>query len=57
IASERGRTEFVMVSLAAAPNGGLAAYPIAKGSGAVTTFCQADGFITSEARSLQRCKS
>jgi putative molybdopterin biosynthesis protein len=46
ITSEPGRTEFLMVSLSSAVNGTLAAYPIAKGSGAVTTFCQADGFIT-----------
>ena len=45
IASERGRTEFVMVSLARRADGTLAAYPIAKGSGAVTAFSQADGFI------------
>jgi putative molybdopterin biosynthesis protein len=47
IASEPGRTEFVMVSLARRPDDGtLTAYPIAKGSGAVTTFSQADGFVT-----------
>ncbi len=45
VASERGRTEFMMVSLARRVDGTLAAYPIAKGSGAVTTFSQADGFI------------
>ncbi|HEU0154724.1 MAG TPA: substrate-binding domain-containing protein, partial [Stellaceae bacterium] len=47
ISSERGRTEYLMVSLARTGNGnGLAAYPTAKGSGAVTAFSQADGFIT-----------
>jgi putative molybdopterin biosynthesis protein len=46
IASERGRTEYVMVSLVPRPDeGGLAAYPIARGSGSVTSFSQADGFI------------
>jgi putative molybdopterin biosynthesis protein len=45
ITSEPGRTEYVMVSLMQAPDGGLAAYPIAKGSGAVTSFAQADGFF------------
>jgi putative molybdopterin biosynthesis protein len=46
IASERGRTEFKMVSLAqSADNERLAAYPIAKESGSVTTFSHADGFI------------
>jgi putative molybdopterin biosynthesis protein len=46
VSSERGRTEFLMVSLVSgeAP-GSLAAYPIAKGSGAVTSFSQADGFV------------
>ena len=45
IGSERGRTEYVMVSLIEAPGGGLSAYPTAKGSGAVTSFAQADGFF------------
>ncbi len=45
IASERGRTEYVMASLMQAPDGGLLAYPTAKGSGAVTGFAQADGFF------------
>ena len=43
--SERGRTEYVLVSLLPLPEGGLAAYPTAKGSGAVTGFAQADGFF------------
>src|SRR5271169_4708374 len=46
IASERGRTEYLMVSLIQGNEQGvLAAYPNAKGSGAVTAFSQADGFI------------
>jgi len=45
IGSERGRTEYVMVSLMQALGGGLLAYPTAKGSGAVTGFAQADGFF------------
>jgi putative molybdopterin biosynthesis protein len=46
IASERGRTEYLMVSLLrGGKEGTLAAYPNAKGSGAVTAFSQADGFI------------
>jgi putative molybdopterin biosynthesis protein len=45
VSSERGRTEYVMVSLVAGEDGGLAAYPTAKGSGAVTAFGQADGFF------------
>jgi putative molybdopterin biosynthesis protein len=47
IASERGRTEYLMVSLVRGEaDDTLAAYPNAKGSGAVTAFSQADGFIT-----------
>ena len=48
VASERGRTEFLMVSLARRADGTLAAYPIAKGAGAVTAFSQADGFFAVE---------
>lgn len=44
--SERGRTEFVMASLIRRSDGTLAAYPTTKGSGAVTAFGQADGFLT-----------
>ena len=45
LGSERGRTEYVMVSLVRGSDGGLAAYPLSKGSGAVTAFSHADGFI------------
>jgi putative molybdopterin biosynthesis protein len=46
LTSERGRTEFKMVSLVPGAGGGaLAAYPIPKDSGSVTSFSQADGFI------------
>jgi molybdopterin molybdotransferase/putative molybdopterin biosynthesis protein len=46
VVSERGRTEYLMVSLLrGAEEDTLAAYPNAKGSGAVTAFSQADGFI------------
>jgi molybdenum cofactor synthesis domain-containing protein len=44
IASELGRTEFVMVSLVEGTEG-LIAYPTGKGSGAITSFAQADGFL------------
>ncbi|MDQ1081765.1 molybdopterin biosynthesis protein [Pseudoroseomonas cervicalis] len=44
--SELGRTEYVMASLAEAPEGGLAAWPLGKGSGSVTAFAQADGFFS-----------
>jgi putative molybdopterin biosynthesis protein len=43
--SELGRTEYLLVNLVQGPEG-LAAYPLGKGSGSVTTFSQADGFIT-----------
>lgn len=46
VVSERGRMEHVLVSLVHAPAGGIAAYPTGKGSGAVTAFTQADGFVT-----------
>ena len=48
IASELGRTEFVMVSLVDGADG-LIAYPSGKGSGAITSFAQADGFLKIEA--------
>jgi molybdenum cofactor synthesis domain-containing protein len=48
IPSELGRTEFVMVSLVEGANG-LIAYPSGKGSGAVTSFSQADGFLRIDA--------
>lgn len=48
IASELGRTEFVMVSLVQGEDG-LIAYPSGKGSGAITSFAQADGFLKIDA--------
>jgi putative molybdopterin biosynthesis protein len=48
IASEFGRTEFVMVSLVEGADG-LIAYPSGKGSGAITAFAQADGFLKIDA--------
>jgi putative molybdopterin biosynthesis protein len=45
LTSELGRTEFAMVALTEGPEG-LVAHPVAKGSGAVTAFAQADGFLT-----------
>lgn len=48
IASELGRTEFVMASLTRAEDG-LVAFPLGKGSGAVSSFSQADGFLTIDA--------
>ncbi|HEU5016910.1 MAG TPA: molybdopterin biosynthesis protein, partial [Pseudolabrys sp.] len=48
IASELGRQEFVLVSLIESEEGMLA-FPTGKGSGAVTSFSQADGFIAIDA--------
>jgi putative molybdopterin biosynthesis protein len=48
VASELGRREYVMASLVDGPDG-LSAYPSAKGSGAVTSFAQADGFFVIDA--------
>jgi putative molybdopterin biosynthesis protein len=45
ISSDRGRTEYVMVSLVRGLSGKLVAYPANKGSGSVTAFGQADGFF------------
>jgi putative molybdopterin biosynthesis protein len=45
LTSEFGRTEFAMVALTEGPEG-LVAHPVAKGSGSVTAFAQADGFLT-----------
>ena len=50
VASEIGRTEFVMVALSENADG-LVAHPVGKGSGAVTAFSQADGFIAIDALS------
>jgi putative molybdopterin biosynthesis protein len=50
INSDRGRTEYVMVSLVHGLNGKLAAYPANKGSGSVTAFGQADGFFAVDAQ-------
>ncbi|QNT78942.1 molybdopterin biosynthesis protein [Entomobacter blattae] len=44
--SDRGRTEYVMVSLIRNSLEDYIAYPIAKGSGSVTSFSQADGFFS-----------
>ncbi len=48
IASELGRKEFVLVALVAGEAGPVA-FPAAKGSGAVTSFSQADGFLEIDA--------
>jgi putative molybdopterin biosynthesis protein len=52
--SERGRTEYLLVNLIASPAAATpaesqtpahVAYPMGKGSGSVTTFSRADGFV------------
>jgi len=48
--SERGRLEYLLVGLVQRPAAGggepdLAAYPMGKGSGSVTAFSRADGFV------------
>ncbi len=48
IPSEFGRQEFVLVALAAGDSGPVA-FPTQKGSGAVTSFSQADGFLEIDA--------
>src|SRR4051812_1878202 len=48
IASELGRKEFVLVALVAGEEGPIA-FPTAKGSGSVTSFSQADGFLEIDA--------
>jgi putative molybdopterin biosynthesis protein len=48
IPSELGRKEFVLVALTAGADGPIA-FPIGKGSGSVTTFSQADGFLEVDA--------
>ena len=48
IPSEMGRKEFVLVSLIEGAQGPVV-FPITKGSGAVTSFSQADGFIEIDA--------
>jgi putative molybdopterin biosynthesis protein len=48
IASELGRKEFLMVALVAGEAGPVA-FPTPKGSGAVTSFSQADGFLEIDA--------
>ena len=46
--SERGRLEYLLVGLVRGADGALAAYPMGKGSGSVTAFSRADGFVRIE---------
>src|SRR5215468_8681626 len=50
IPSEMGRQEFILVALVPGEHGPVA-FPIGKGSGAVTSFSQADGFVAIDALS------
>jgi putative molybdopterin biosynthesis protein len=45
VVSERGRLEYLLVGLVQSPDGALSVYPMGKGSGSVTTFSRADGFV------------
>lgn len=44
-ASIRGRLEYLLVGLVERGGGELAAYPMGKGSGSVTAYSRADGFV------------
>jgi putative molybdopterin biosynthesis protein len=48
VGSERGRLEYLLVGLVRRPDGALAAWPMGKGSGSVTSFSRADGFVRIE---------
>lgn len=43
--SERGRLEYLLVGLVEGEDRRLSAYPMGKGSGSVTSFSRADGFV------------
>ncbi len=43
--SDRGRLEYLLVGLVSDDKGRLSAYPMGKGSGSVTSFSRADGFV------------
>jgi putative molybdopterin biosynthesis protein len=45
VQSQPGRTEFLLVSLVDGPRGPVA-FPMGSGSGSVTTFSRADGFVS-----------
>ncbi len=48
VRSDPGRMEFLLVNLVETGEG-MAAYPVGKGSGAVSSFSQADGFVAIDA--------
>ncbi len=45
VVSERGRLEYLLVGLVRDAAGALSAWPMGKGSGSVTAFSRADGFV------------
>jgi putative molybdopterin biosynthesis protein len=45
VSSERGRLEYLLVGIVQDARGELAVYPMGKGSGSVTSFSRADGFV------------
>jgi len=45
VVSERGRLEYLLVGLTRRAGGELVAHPMGKGSGSVTSFGRADGFV------------
>ena len=45
VRSEKGRLEYLLVGLVGGEGGELSAYPMGKGSGSVTAFSRADGFV------------
>lgn len=45
VVSERGRLEYLLVGLVEDAEGRVSAYPMGKGSGSVTSFSRADGFV------------
>lgn len=49
VPSDLGRTEYVMVALADGPDGAPVAHPVFKGSGSISAFAQADGFVAVDA--------
>lgn len=49
VPSDRGRTEFVMVALTEGEGGERIAHPVFRGSGSISAFAQADGFVMVEA--------
>jgi putative molybdopterin biosynthesis protein len=43
--SAKGRHEYMMLNLVSNEDGGYSAYPTLSGSGAITTFAEADGYV------------